>query len=60
MGKCRIQTLDILYEGIIAHLKSLMMVLSSVQSLSCDCSTPGIPVHHQLLETTQNSCPLSR
>ena len=24
MGKCRIQTLDIWYEGIIAHLKSLM------------------------------------
>ena len=33
---------------------------SSVQSLSCvqlcdpmDCSTPGLPVHHQLLEFTQ-------
>ena len=24
-----------------------------------DCSTPGLPVHHQLLEFTQNSCPLS-
>ena len=34
--------------------------ISSVQSLSCptlchsmDCSTPGFPVHHQLLEPTQ-------
>ena len=34
MGKCRIQTLDIWYEGIIACFKSLMMVLSSVQSLN--------------------------
>ena len=25
-----------------------------------DCSTPGLPVHHQLPELTQNSCPLSR
>ena len=25
-----------------------------------NCSTPGLPVHHQLLEFTQNSCPLSR
>ena len=24
------------------------------------CSTPGLPVHHQLPEFTQNSCPLSR
>ena len=29
----------------------------------CDpmnCSTPGLPVYHQLLESTQNSCPLSQ
>ena len=39
---------------------------STVQLLSCvqlcnptDCSTPGLPVHHQLPEFTQNSCPLS-
>ena len=25
-----------------------------------NCSTPGLPVHHQLPEFTQNSCPLSR
>ena len=25
-----------------------------------DCNTPGLPVHHQLLEFTFNSCPLSR
>ena len=40
---------------------------SSVQSLShvrlcalMDCSSPSFPVHHQLLEFTQNSCPVSR
>ena len=25
-----------------------------------DCSMPGLPVHHQLLEFTQNLCPLSQ
>ena len=25
-----------------------------------DCSTPGLPIHHQLPEFTQNSCPSSR
>jgi len=24
-----------------------------------NCSTPGLPVHHQVLESTQNPCPLS-
>ena len=40
-----------------SHTKGLF---SSVQSLSCvrlwnpvNCSTPGLPVHHQLLESTQ-------
>ena len=40
--------------------------ISSVQSLSCvwlsnpmDCSTPSLPIHHQLLEHTQ-TCPLSQ
>ena len=40
---------------------------SSVQSLSrvwlydlMDCSMPGLSVHHQLLESTPNSCPLSQ
>ena len=28
-------------------------IFSSVQSLSCVCSMPGLPVHHQLLELTQ-------
>ena len=27
---------------------------------SMDCSTPGFPVHHQLLEAYSNSCPLSQ
>ena len=39
----------------------MMKHFSSVQSLSCvqlfgdpiDCSTPGFPVHHKLLEFTQ-------
>ena len=41
-------------------------MFSSVQSLSptlCDpmnCSTPGLPVHHQLLEFTQTQRPSSR
>ena len=45
----------------------LICSVSSVQSLSrvrlcdpMDCSTPGLRVHHQLPEFTQNSCPLSR
>ena len=25
-----------------------------------DCSTPGLPVHHQLLEFAQTQCPLSQ
>ena len=25
-----------------------------------DCSTPGLPVHHHLLESNPNTCPLSR
>ena len=40
--------------------KSHRAGISSVQSLSCvqlcnpmDCSTPGFPIHHQLLELTQ-------
>ena len=43
-----------------AHMISTTIQFSSVQSLSrvwlCDpvnCSTPGLPVHHQLLEFTQ-------
>ena len=41
-------------------LPLLLLQFSSVQSFSCvqlfdpmDCSTPGLPVHHQLLEFTQ-------
>ena len=39
---------------------NLQMAISSAQSLSCvhlcdpvDCSTPGLPVHHQLSEFSQ-------
>ena len=49
-----------------ACLQVLQSSISSVQSRSCvqlwdpmDCSTPGLPVHHQLVEFTQNSCPRS-
>ena len=42
-------------------------IFSSVQLLSyvrlcnaMDCSMPGLPIHHQLLEFTQNLCPLNR
>ena len=42
------------------HLKSLYIVLLSPVAKSCltlrdpmDCSTPGLPVHHQLLELAQ-------
>ena len=49
----------------------LLIIASSVQfssvTQSCptlcnpmDCSTPGFPVHHQLLELMSNSCPSSR
>ena len=42
------------------------LILSSVTQLCptlcdpMDCSTPGLPIHHQLLELTQNSCPSSQ
>ena len=42
------------------HCDTFQDIFSSVQSLSCvqlcdpmDCSMPGLPVHHQLLEFTQ-------
>ena len=42
------------------HPRISILQFSSVQSLSCvrlcdpmNCSTPGVPVHHQLLEFTQ-------
>ena len=65
----------ILYQ--LSHQGSPNTIFSSVQSLSrvrlydpMDCSTPGLPVHHQLPESTQTevhwvsdaiqpSCPLS-
>ena len=47
---------------------SFLDQISSVQSLNCvwlfvtpwTTSTPGFPVHHQLLELNSNSCPSSR
>ena len=46
-----------------------LLVQFSLVAQSCPCltlcdpmnrSTPGLPVHHQLLESTENPCPLSR
>ena len=56
MGKYRIQTLDIWYEGIIACFKSLMMVLSSVQSLSRIqlFATPWTAAHQASLSITNS------
>ena len=41
---------------------SSVQVAQSCQTLCdpTDCSTSGFPVHHQMLEPTQNSCPSSR
>ena len=39
---------------------SSVQLLSRVQLCDpMDCSTPGLPVHHQLVELYPNSCPLS-
>ena len=56
MGKYRIHTLDIWYEGIIACFKSLMMVLSSVQSLSRIqlFATPWTAAHQASLSITNS------
>ena len=41
------------------HFSSFTQLCSTLCD-PMDCSTPGLPVHHQLLELTQNSCPLSQ
>ena len=43
------------------RVSSFSSVAQSCPSLwnPLDCSMPGFPVHHQLSEPTQNSCPLS-
>ena len=54
---------QILYH--LSHHESFFGPISSVAQSSptlCDpmnCSTPGLPVHHQLPESTQTPCPLS-
>ena len=55
-----------LYSKLVLGSKLIPQSVSSVTQ-SCptlcnpmDCSMPGLPVHHQLLEFTQNSCPLRR
>ena len=56
---CRQTVYQLSYSGICLSIRESQF-FSSVQSLSrvrlCDpmnCSTPGVPVHHQLLEFTQ-------
>ena len=44
------------FTKLIAHVIKINELISSVQSLCCntmECSTPGLPVHHQLLEFIQ-------
>ena len=41
------------------HFSSFTQLCSTLCD-PMDCSTPGLPVHHQLPELTHNSCPLSR
>ena len=71
-----IQSTDTYLKSIIKlHWDTFQDIFSSVQSLShvqlcdpMDCSTPGLPVHHQLPEFTQSNlaaavvaaCPLSQ
>ena len=47
--------------AIIIHILQLSSVAQSCLTLCdpMDCSTPGLPVHHQLPELYSNSCPLS-
>ena len=54
-----VYSVNCITEGTLKHL-TLLLTISSVQSLSCvqlcnpmDCSTPDLPVHHQLREFTQ-------
>ena len=46
---------------VISIIFAIVINISSVQLLGCgpmDCSTPGLPVHQQLLEFTQTPPPL--
>ena len=55
-----------LYKGANDSLKNVFLQFSSVAQLcltlckTMDCSTSGLPVHHQLPEFIQTQCPLSR
>ena len=56
-------TANIIHNNEKAESISYKIQFSSVTQLCptlCDpmnCSTPGLPVHHQLTESTHNSCP---
>ena len=56
-----------MHRGLFFFFKSFSSVQFSSVAQSCptlcipmNCSTPGLPVHHQLPEFTQTQCPLSR
>ena len=70
MGRHREQTLDTVRGGRVGGIERVLKHTRSVQFSSVaqacptlcdpmDCSTPGLPLHHQLLEYS-NSCPLSQ
>ena len=51
--------------SLLLHEDAIVIVFSSAQLCPTLCdimdhSTPGLPVHHQLLKFTPNSCPLSQ
>ena len=45
--------LPVKLEALGGHLFTSVQSLSRVQLVATPCSTPGFPVHHQLLEFTQ-------
>ena len=56
--RCFIQMLTKKFRGSVQFSSVTQLCLTLCDPM--DCSTPGLPVHHQLPETTQKSCPLSR
>ena len=55
VSKCHSVRLGSPLTSLLNHLSSVQLVAQSCPTL-CDpmnCSTPGLPVHHQLLESTQ-------
>ena len=51
--------LEISYRNVLTWFSSVAQLCPTFWD-SMDCSTPGLPVHHQLLEFASDSCPSSR